>query len=66
MTQGVVVAWFGFEGSFDFEHILHPDIVSHVYAVAAGEAVRLALDDEYRASDDWRRLLTELRRRVLQ
>src|SRR6266545_8164287 len=26
LAQGVVVAWFGLEGSFDFEHILSQDI----------------------------------------
>jgi len=66
LREGAVVAWFGFEGSFDFEHVLHPDIASQVYAVAAGEAVRLALDDEYRLSTEWERLLAELRDRVVR
>lgn len=66
LEQGAVVAWFGFEGSFDFEHLLHSDVAGQIYAVAAGEAVRLALEDEYRLSDDWQRLLRELRDRVLK
>lgn len=64
LEHGAVVAWFGFEGSFDFDHLLHPDIAGQIYAVAVGESVKLALDDEYRLSDDWRDLLAELRARV--
>lgn len=66
LSQGADIAWFGFEGSFDFEYLLHPEIASQVYAVAAGEAVRLALDDDYRASEDWRRLLAGLRDHALR
>lgn len=66
LEHGVVIAWFGLEGSFDFGHILSPDIASQVYAVAAGEAVRLALDDEYRLSQDWARLLDDLRVQLLR
>lgn len=66
LAHGVVIAWFGLEGSFDFRHILSSDIASQVYAVAAGEAVRLALEDEYRLSPDWARLLGELRSQLLR
>lgn len=66
LSQGADIAWFGFEGSFDFEYLLHPDIASQVYAVATGEAVRLALEDDYRASGDWARLLAGFRDHVLR
>ncbi len=65
LSRGADIAWFGFEGSFDFEYLLHPDIASQVYAVGAGEAVRIALEDDYRASEDWARLLAGLREYVL-
>lgn len=63
--QGAIVAWFAFEGSFDLEYILHPDIAKHIYAVAAGDGVELAVDDDYRLSDDWRQLLGGLHDWVL-
>jgi hypothetical protein len=66
LRHGAVVAWFGFEGSFDYDYLLHPEIARQLYAVAAGEAVRLALDDDFRAGEDWRQLLAELRSRVLR
>jgi len=65
LKHGAIIAWFAFEGSFDFDHLLHPDVASQVYAVAAGEVVQLALDDDYRLGDDWRNLLAELRTRIL-
>lgn len=65
LRQGAIVAWFAFEGSFDFEYILHPDMAKHVYAVAADDGVKVAVDDEYRLSDDWRQFLGELHDRVL-
>ena len=61
LRDDAVVAWFGFEGSFDFRFLLHPDIAGQIYAVAADETVKLAFGDEYRSSDEWRRLLAELR-----
>jgi len=56
-----LLAWCAFEGSFDFEYLLHPDVATQVYGVAAGEAIRLALDDDFRASDEWQQLLADLR-----
>ena len=61
LRAGALLAWCAFEGSFDFEYLLHPDVATQVYGVAAGEAVRLALDDDFRASEDWKRLLIDLR-----
>lgn len=66
LRHEAIVAWFAFEGSFDFEHLLDPDISGQIYAVAAGEAVRLALEDQYRMSEHWRRLLSELRGHALR
>lgn len=61
LQQGATVAWFAFEGSFSFEYLLHPNIANDIYAVAAGDDVWLAVDDDYRSCGDWQRLLTELR-----
>ena len=53
MDGGAQVAWFAFEGTFHFEHLLTRDIAGGVYAVADGEAVVLGLDDAVRASRSW-------------
>lgn len=66
VEAGAVLAWCAFEGSCSFDHVLRPDIANQVYGVAAGDTVWLALDDERRHSEDWRRLLSELRERVLR
>lgn len=65
LREGAGVAWFGFEGSFDFEYLLHPDVASQIYAVANPDVIRLALDDEYRCSSAWRDFLAEIRERML-
>ncbi len=64
-ADGAPVAWFGFEGSFHFDYLFHPEIADQVYAVFEGGSVRLALDDEVRASPEWRELIGEVRNRVL-
>jgi len=61
LAAGAPLAWCAFEASLDFEYLLHPDVATQVYAVAAGEAVRLALDDGFRASEEWKHLLVDLR-----
>ena len=66
LKEGALVAWFGFEGSFDFEYLLHPEIARQVYAIAIGEVLRLALEDEYRSSPDWQQLLSRLRKHIVR
>lgn len=40
--SGAEVAWFGFEGSFHFDHLLKPEIANQIYAVMDAEGVALA------------------------
>jgi hypothetical protein len=65
LQLGASIAWYGFEGSFDFDYLLHPSVADQVYGVAAGEAVRLALDDATRLSTEWQELLGGLRRLLM-
>jgi hypothetical protein len=66
LEDGAVIALFGFEGSFDFEYLLHPDVASQIYAVASNEGLHLAIDDEHRLSDEWRDVLRHRRESVLR
>jgi hypothetical protein len=43
-ASGAEVAWFGFEGSFDFGFLLSPEIANQIYAVIDSEGVALASD----------------------
>ena len=46
VSLGARAAWFGGEGSFDFDHLLSRSVATQVYAVADGEgSVDLALED---------------------
>jgi hypothetical protein len=62
LRAGARVAWFGFEGSFDCEHVLTEDIADQIYAVgtATGQ-LWLALDDATILSPEWRESLALLR-----
>ncbi|WP_405062214.1 hypothetical protein OG474_11385 [Kribbella sp. NBC_01505] len=53
ITAGARVAWFGFEGSFDFDALLIRDIAPTIYAVADRTGVSTAFDDKYRRSIEW-------------
>ena len=53
IRAGGAVAWFGFEGSFSFEHLLTPDVAELVYGVAGPNFVALATNDHVRASRSW-------------
>src|SRR5688572_16715091 len=33
IRQGADAAWFAFEGSFNYEYLLHPEVASQTYAV---------------------------------
>lgn len=63
MSAGASIAWFAFEGSFDFEHLLTPDVADQVYAVATPEGMTLALEDKQREGSDWAASLEAARRR---
>lgn len=43
-ASGAEVAWFGFEGSFDFGCLLSSEIANQIYAVIDSEGVALASD----------------------
>ncbi|GAB4066077.1 hypothetical protein GCM10028777_17540 [Angustibacter speluncae] len=58
---GARVAWFGFEASFGFDHLLDDAVADQVYAVADASRVELALDDERRTSPAWARELASFR-----
>lgn len=64
VDAGAVVAWFGFEGSFHFDHLLTRDIARQIYGVADSDGVSVALDDARRQSADWAGLLTSLRAHI--
>lgn len=53
VRSGAVVAWFGVEGSFDFEHILTVDVADQIYGVAVPDFIALATDDQFRLSAGW-------------
>lgn len=59
---GAELAWFAFEGSFHFEHLLTPDIAGQVFGIADAGAIALALDDDHRKGPDWVAVLDRFRR----
>lgn len=62
IRSGGAVAWFAFEGSFDFGHILTADVADQVYGVACPDFIALATDDQRRISEAWTRQLAVARR----
>lgn len=64
IRHGAIVAWFAFEGSFDFECLLTPEIAAQVYAVADDDGVAIATDAQLE-SEGWRARVAEARQRVL-
>ena len=64
LLAGAELAWFAFEGSFDFGHVLTADVAEQVFAVGTPAGVRLAVDDETRGSVEWTALLAKTRTRV--
>lgn len=50
---GAEVAWFGFEGSFDFKFLLTGDVASQIYAVADADGISIATDDTLTA-EPWK------------
>jgi hypothetical protein len=62
---GAEVAWFGFEGSFHFEHILTDDIANQIYGVADQTGISVAVADNKRQSEDWKQRI-QLARSFIQ
>lgn len=64
LSAGADFAWFGFEGSFDFEHILTSDVANQLFAVGIPEGIQLAIDDQYREGPEWAALVGSMRDRL--
>lgn len=53
LANGALVAWFGFEGSFSFDHLLTADVASQVYGVGDGSGLGLVAHSDQLGSEDW-------------
>jgi hypothetical protein len=53
LQAGGRVAWLGFEGSFDFHHLLTDDIATEIYGVGDVDGVAVVLSDDQIRSRDW-------------
>lgn len=65
MSHSAEAAWFGFEGSFDFECLLAPEIAPQIYALADSEGVAVAVEGDVLGSDAWRERVVEARNRIM-
>ncbi|WP_247046020.1 hypothetical protein [Arthrobacter rhizosphaerae] len=61
IAAGAELAWFAFDGSFDFNHILTEDVARQVFAVGTNQGIELAVEDEYRRGSDWADRLSDVR-----
>lgn len=62
-SSGADVAWFGFEGSFDYHHLLSADVANQVYAVADSEGVAIASDSTL-SSAEWVKRVVRAGKRI--
>lgn len=53
LEAGAELAWFAFEGSFDFDHILTADVASQVFAVGSSAGIEVAIEDPVRTAAGW-------------
>jgi hypothetical protein len=65
MNKGAELAWFGFEGSFDYEHLLAPEIATQIYALADAAGVAIAVEDLVLNSEAWRERVATARGRIV-
>jgi hypothetical protein len=65
MYKGAELAWYGFEGSFDYDHLLAPDIATQIYALADAAGAAIAVEDQVLNSDAWRERVAAARGRLL-
>lgn len=63
--RGAEIAWFGFEGSFDFDFLLAGEVASQIYALADGEGISIATDDSI-TSAAWKTRVLEARERLVR
>lgn len=64
LDRGALVAWFGFEGSFHFDHLLTPDVADQVYGVADSSGIGLVTDAAQLADDGWARRVATAKERL--
>jgi hypothetical protein len=64
LDAGAEFAWFAFEGSFDFDHILTGDVASQVFAVGSKASIDVAVDDRARTAAGWAAKVTAARERA--
>ena len=64
ITAGADFAWFAFEGSFHFNHILTQDVARQIFAVATNHGIELAIEDDYRRGAGWAARLHYLREQI--
>jgi hypothetical protein len=64
LDAGAEVAWFAFEGSFDFDHILTADVASQVFAVGSGAGIELAIEDAVRTAAAWATRVVDVREKA--
>lgn len=64
--SGANCSWFGFEGSFDFEHILTTDIADQIYGICGTSGdLKIALEDSVLLSDEWRETVSSIRKELV-
>jgi hypothetical protein len=59
LDNGAEFAWFGFEGAPTLDDLLRHSDAVQVWGIGAGKRVELALDDVYRRSDSWAKVVGE-------
>ncbi len=64
LEAGAEFAWFAFEGSFDFDHILTVDVADQVFAVGSSASIDVAIDDRARTAACWVAKITAVRERA--
>lgn len=62
VDAGAELAWFAFEGSFHFDHLLAPDLARQVFGIADPGEIALGIDDHYRNGPDWVAVIDRFRR----
>jgi hypothetical protein len=53
LRGGASVAWFGFEGSFHFDHLLTSDVTAQIYGVADPSGIALVTEAVQLTDDGW-------------
>ncbi|TQL04597.1 hypothetical protein FBY24_3718 [Cellulomonas sp. SLBN-39] len=64
LDAGAEFAWFAFEGSFSFNHILTVDVADQVFAVGGSAGIDVAIDDRAQVAAGWVATITAVRERA--